>query len=130
MIGIAGEIIYIYDGINKLSGLFSEGIKQNIWRKASDIRYTYKNTLISETAYDMQLRVRLRNFHKISAEAIEKLYKNEPTHYSEVAYHYEKSEIDDKAKEYLEKAGNYSKETYENDNAYKPLSKIIEILQR
>ncbi len=75
----------------------------------------FGDALVSETAYDMQLRSRLRNMHRIAGQAIEKLYPNDKDHFSDLAYHYQKAEIRNKSLAYLEKAADYAAD-YAKDN--------------
>lgn len=130
MFRLAGNILQMHNENIKVGNLLKKGIKQSLWSKITEIRYTFKNALISEIAYDMQLRARLRNLHKLAAQSIEKLYRDEPAHYTDLAYHYEKSEIRDKAKDYLKKAADYSKQTYENNNAIKLYKRLLKHLDK
>ena len=69
-----------------------------------------------DTAYNMQLKARLKVLHKLAGESIESLYKGDlDKHYSNIAYHYEKAETWDKAAEYYKKAGDYYRKNYNNE---------------
>ncbi|MCP4285935.1 MAG: adenylate/guanylate cyclase domain-containing protein, partial [Gammaproteobacteria bacterium] len=77
-----------------------------IWEPLQELRYMFKHALLRDTAYAMQLRARLRELHRLTAEAIETLYAAHPAEkYAELAFHYEKAAVSAKAREYLAKAG-------------------------
>jgi predicted ATPase len=100
-----------------------------IWGELKDLDYIFKHALLRDVAYDMQLRARLRELHKLTAVAIEELYKESiEQKYADLAFHYEKSETIDRATEYLEKAGDYAKKNHQNMQAidfYDRLEKYI-----
>ncbi len=41
------------------------------------MKYIFKHILLKDAVYEMQLRVRLRELHCLTAEAIEKLYADD-----------------------------------------------------
>ena len=91
----------------------------------------FRHALIRETVYEMQLKQKLRQLHKLAAETVESLYANDlKPHYFELANHYEKAEIVDKAIEYLEKAGDLAKENYQNEEAIDFYDRLIAILEK
>ena len=60
-----------------------------IWSAQSEVRYTFRHTLLRDAAYGMQLRARRRALHRAAAEAIEALHAENLGSYSpELAYHY------------------------------------------
>jgi class 3 adenylate cyclase/tetratricopeptide (TPR) repeat protein len=60
-----------------------------IWAAQSDVRYTFRHTLLRDAAYGMQLRARLRELHRAAAGAIETLHAADlGSYYAELAYHY------------------------------------------
>ncbi|MCD4819998.1 MAG: tetratricopeptide repeat protein [Candidatus Cloacimonetes bacterium] len=105
-----------------------EGKREAIWDVLTDLKYIFKHGLIRDAIYEMQLKKELRKLHKLAAQVIEKYCKNEiKTYYPDLANHYEKAEIWDKAIEFLEKAGNYAKENYENENAIEFYNRLLQI---
>ena len=95
-----------------------EGDRENIWKAISEIKYIFKHSLIRESVYQMQLKKQLRRLHKLAADSIETLYRNNLTeHFEELANHFEKAEQTDKAVYYFEKAANKAKENYQNEPA-------------
>ncbi len=97
-----------------------------IWRAMNELRYIFKHSLLRETVYDMQLRTRLRELHYSIAEAIERLYADHlDPRYVDLAFHYEQADAEDKTNEYLEKAADYSKRNYQNEQALAYYTKLI-----
>ncbi|MCK4643468.1 tetratricopeptide repeat protein [bacterium] len=100
--------------------------EEAIWTALSEILYIFKHALIRDTVYEMQLKKTLRVLHKLAAETMEELYKDEiELHYGELAHHYENAEIKDKAKEYLQKAGDHAKEKYRNEEALNFYDRVL-----
>ncbi|MCD4818106.1 MAG: tetratricopeptide repeat protein [Candidatus Cloacimonetes bacterium] len=103
-----------------------EGEKENIWNALTQINYIFKHALIRETVYEMQLKKQLRKLHKLAAKTIENIYKKDlKEFYGELANHYEKAEIKDKTIEFLQKAGNFAKENYKNEQAFGFYEKLL-----
>ena len=103
---------------------------EKIWYALSEIKYIFKHALLRDAAYGMQLRSRLKALHKFAAESYEEVFKDDiKRYYGDIAYHYEKAEVEGKAIEYLEKAGDYAKENYHNEDAIGYYSNIIDNYQ-
>lgn len=92
--------------------ILSDGINERIWNVLSDVKYIFRHALFRDAIYQMQLKERIRNLHRLTGECLEHKYKGDENKYVNIAYHYDKAEIFIKAKEYYEKAGDYSKENY------------------
>jgi class 3 adenylate cyclase/tetratricopeptide (TPR) repeat protein len=102
-----------------------EAERSQIWRAMNELRYIFKHSLLREAVYDMQLRTRLRDLHRLIAEAIEGLYAdNIEERYADLAFHYEQAAILKKTKEYLHKAGDYAKRNFQNQVALDYYSKL------
>ena len=112
----------------EIETLLLEGENQRLWIALSVIKYIFKHTLLREAVYEMQLKARLRDLHKLAAIAIEELYKDDEIYYSDLAYHYEKAMVKDKTIEYLEKAGNYAQENYKNEEAINYYDQLLKLL--
>lgn len=77
------------------------------------LRYLFKHILMRDAVYDMQLRWQLRELHRRAAEVIEAFHISElPPYYADLAYHYERAGVSQKAIKYLHKAGDYARKTY------------------
>ncbi|KQC14469.1 MAG: hypothetical protein APR63_14225, partial [Desulfuromonas sp. SDB] len=101
----------------KFNRVISEGIEKNIWDKKDDDILIFHHILIKEVAYEMQSKQQLRQYHGSIGNILEKTYPGQPSFFSNLAYHYQKAGIDEKAIEYLEKAGDWDKKNYYNKSA-------------
>ncbi len=111
----------------RINDLINDGLKEKLWREMSRLQFLFRYTLLVETAYEMQLGSRLRKLHKVTADSIEEVYKGEAVHFYEIAYHYEKAEIKPRMMEYLEKAGDFAKQVYDNSLALEYYEKLINL---
>jgi len=105
-----------------------ESIKnEKIWSALSEMNYLFKHSLLRDSAYDMQLRAKQKELHEFVAKSYERIFdkKNIEEYYGEIAYHYEKAEVDDKTIEYLEKAADYAKGKYYNTMGLEFYDKLI-----
>lgn len=101
-----------------------------IWRAMNELRYIFKHSLLRETLYNMQLRTRLRELHKLIAVAIEKLYPESiEERFVDLAFHYGQAEVMDKTNEYLEKAADYTRLNFQNHLALDFYSRLLDNLQ-
>jgi class 3 adenylate cyclase/tetratricopeptide (TPR) repeat protein len=99
--------------------------RSQIWWAMNELRYIFKHSLLREAIYDMQLRARLRELHKMIAEAIEKIYSdNIEERYADLAFHYEQAEEDALTVDYLEKAASFAKRNYQNRQALEYYEKL------
>ncbi|OQY30191.1 MAG: hypothetical protein B6244_01105 [Candidatus Cloacimonetes bacterium 4572_55] len=94
-----------------------EGEKENVWDSLSELRYVFSHAMMKDAVYQMQLKARLRKLHLKVAQVLEKTFTDEKSHFSDLAFHYDKAESTGKAIDYLGKAGDYAKENYQNQRA-------------
>ncbi len=105
--------------------------KGQIWKAVNELRYMFKHSLLREAVYDMQLRTRLRELHRLIAEAIEHLFTgNLSEHFAELAFHYEHAGLREKTNFYLEKAADYYKRNFQNQAAIRYYDQLAESLDR
>ncbi len=105
-----------------------QGQAEKIWTTPDDLNYVFLHSILRESAYDMQLRERLRIIHQIVAETTEKIIagtNDNKSCYLDLAYHFEKANNHEKTREYLEKAGKYLQETYNNDRAIEVFTRLL-----
>ncbi|MBN1232781.1 MAG: tetratricopeptide repeat protein [Candidatus Coatesbacteria bacterium] len=122
IVNVLNEMLKNHDVLKNLC----EGEKENIWSKVTELKYIFKHALIRDSVYQMQLKGRLRELHKLAAEVMEIIYReNLVEHYKDIAYHFEKSEVMDKTIDYLMKAADYASENYKNDEALSLYDKLI-----
>ena len=75
-------------------------------RKREELEYLFKHALAQEAAYESILLKKRRALHLKVADSIEKVFKGRlHEFYGMLAFHYSKGEDEDKAEEYLIKAG-------------------------
>lgn len=105
--------------------------KAQIWQAMNELRYIFRHSLLREAVYDMQLKTRLKQLHHTIGVAIEKLYEQNLEHrYVDLVFHYEQAEDEAKLREYLQKAADYAKEFYQNQQALHFYDKLIVILEK
>ncbi len=98
-----------------------------IWRAVNELKYIFKHSLLRETVYDMQLRTRLRELHRLIGEAIENLYADHiEERYVDLAYHFEQAGNSKKMGFYLKKAAQFSMRNFQNDRAIYYFDKLLQ----
>jgi class 3 adenylate cyclase/tetratricopeptide (TPR) repeat protein len=115
-------------GEGEFESLLVQGENEKIWSAISELKYLFKNALVQEVAYEMQLRQHLRQLHQLAGAAIEKHYPDDKSHYEDLVYHYEQAESRERMIVYLEKAGDYTREKYENEKAINFYEKLIAVV--
>ncbi len=110
-----------------VNNVLFEGEIERLWSNFSEVKYIFKHAILVDVAYDMQLKQRLMNFHRIVAEAIMKVYPKVKSKYGEIAYHLEKAELYPKAMEFYEKAGDHAISLFQNDQAHSYYVKALNI---
>ncbi len=113
---------------NDLNTQLNEAEKAAVWTALNELRYLFKHALLRDAAYDMQLVSRRKRLHKLAVEALEMLYQGDlQNYYAELAYHSEAAELIEKAKQYLELAGDSAKEAYQNEQAVGFYSRALKL---
>jgi len=113
-----------------IDSFIQDGEKQNIWYSLSKANRAFQNAFIRESIYGLILKKELRNLHKSAAETFETLYnKDLKPYYADIAFNYEKAEINDKTVFYFEKAGDYAKDLYQNQAALEYYDNLLENLE-
>jgi len=93
-----------------------------------ELEYSFRHVLTQETAYSTILSRRRREFHGKVAEGYEALYSSRiEEYYEELAYHYSRSNNQQKAIEYLVKAGDKSREAFANEEAIEYYKQALQI---
>jgi class 3 adenylate cyclase len=132
-IPVLSEVMKQQDDFAKKNGnqhiLLKEQIqtaeRSQIWWAMNELRYIFKHSLLREAIYDMQLRARLRELHRMIAEAIEKIYNdNIEERFADLAFHYEQAEETAQTIDYLEKAASFAKRNYQNRQALEYYEKL------
>lgn len=96
--------------------IIQEGIREQIWTFINNERLVFISSLIRDVLYDIQLKTKLRNLHRITGGIIETLYSNNLMDYcEELAMHFKKSGDVQKAVFYLNNAIDRAKTYYQNN---------------
>ena len=93
--------------------------------------YEFNSTTTHEAAYGTLLKTRRKELHGRVGLALEKAYQEslEP-HYEDLAHHYYNSAFEDKAVNYLHKAGDKARSLYANNEALDYYGKGIGVLKK
>ncbi len=80
--------------------------------------YVFRHALIQDVAYNTQLLAQRRKLHAAVGLAIEALHPDRPHEFvNELAFHYGRSDDDEKAVRWLSQAGDRAKSLYANEEA-------------
>jgi len=105
--------------------LLQEGENNAVWSAVNEILYIFKHSLLRDTIYDMQLRKRLRELHNTAAAALQEHHGSDETRYADIAFHFEKAGVQDKAVHFLRKAADYAKSEYKNEQYLEHSSHLL-----
>ncbi len=119
------ELYYKKPYNRDLEDILKEIENEQLWSLVSEIKYIFKHALLREAVYEMQLRERLRNLHKLAGESMINVYHDTPNRYVDIAYQFEKAEFTERAIEYYEKAGEYLQKEYKNNETLEVYEKLI-----
>ena len=114
-IRLLAEILEDKENLPEMARL---AVEAQIWAEPTETRYTFRQALLQDAAYNMQMPTKQRELHKITAQALEKVYAGQlPSHYSEIAYHQEKAGLLERACQSYRLAGDTSLQAYQNNLA-------------
>ena len=106
-----------------------QAAREAIWLRLDEIRYIFRHALLRDTAYDMQLRSRLRELHRLAADAIEQLYASDlEPHYADLAYHANRATDSKREIYYARLAGQQAAARFANAEAIKYFSRVLELM--
>jgi class 3 adenylate cyclase/tetratricopeptide (TPR) repeat protein len=118
----------VLQGDETLPEKVAQAEQAGIWIALSELRYFFKHALLRDTAYSMQVHARRQQLHRLAAEAMERLYKDELRfHYGELAYHSEHAGLVEQARHYLRLAGDTARDAYQNSQAVDYYSRAIKL---
>jgi tetratricopeptide (TPR) repeat protein len=102
--------------------------REAIWRALSELRYLFRHALLRDAAYAMQLRVRLRELHRLAAQVIEQIHAGElAAHAADLAFHYGRAEDTAQERRYAELAGEHAAAGYANADAAAFYSRALDL---
>lgn len=134
---VLSEVMKVQEEFSKRNGnspsLLKEQIKKaekvQILLAMNELRYIFRQSLLREAVYSMQLRTRVMQLHQLIAQAIERLYgDNLEERYMDLAFHYELAGVFDKTCDYLRKAADYARANYQNQQALNYYEKLLKKL--
>ena len=100
-----------------------------IWATLNNIRYIFKHALLRDSAYDMQLRARLRQLHGLAGRAIEDIYYADlATHYADLAYHYDQADMGSEAARWYRLAGLQAIARFANEEALTYINRALDLI--
>jgi class 3 adenylate cyclase/tetratricopeptide (TPR) repeat protein len=103
--------------------------REQILIAVGSARYRFKNALMREAAYEMQLRSRLREIHKLAGEAMQVVFVDDlPSCYADLAYHFEQAGLADQATYYLDQAAAQAQAAHANDAALNYYRRLLALL--
>ncbi|MCD4818188.1 MAG: tetratricopeptide repeat protein [Candidatus Cloacimonetes bacterium] len=108
-----------------------DGENEAIWDSINEIKYIFKHAILRETVYEMQLKKQLRKLHKLAGDTIVEVFSDEiSNYYGELSYHFEKADDQEKAIDFLEKAGDFSRKNYRNHDAIDYYTRVLNLLEK
>lgn len=100
-------------------------------RTVPEPEYSFKHALTRETVYNGMLKRGRAALHREVATAMEDLYSFEiEEYYEDLAYHYGRADVPDKAVEYLQKAGERAIRFSANEEGVEHLRNALSLLQK
>ncbi|MFN7975021.1 MAG: tetratricopeptide repeat protein [Acidobacteriota bacterium] len=111
----------------ELDGRLREAAGAAIWSAVTELEYVFRHNLLRDAAYEMQLRSRLREQHRLAAAAYEVLFPVETERpYEKLAHHYGEGGVPDRWRDCLEKAADAARAAYANDAAMRDYGKLLD----
>lgn len=99
-------------------GLLEDEELVSVQATSPELTYVFRQPLVQEVAYQMQLLATRRETHGRIAEAIEAMYAGRLEEFTDLlAYHYARSDHAARALEWLVRAGDRARRLYANDEA-------------
>jgi len=103
--------------------------KVGIWTLLNELHYIFRHALLRDAAYHMQLLAQRQKLHALAMTSLEDLYDQDlAPHAGELAYHAEQAGRVEKARIYLQQAGDAAREAYENSLAINYYSRALALV--
>ncbi|MDX1995521.1 MAG: tetratricopeptide repeat protein [bacterium] len=104
---------------------------ETIWVGTDEWYYLFRHALLRDAAYNMQLQERLRELHALAGWAIEQVYAADLTNKApDLAYHYEKSAVYERAVIYLIKSAQHMASLYANREAIGYYQRAMQLAEK
>jgi predicted ATPase/class 3 adenylate cyclase len=102
--------------------------QEQIWTALQELRYLFKHALLRDAAYEMQLKARLRQLHRLAAAAYETLYAADlEEHYAILTYHHGQAGETTAERRYAQLAGKQAAARFANEEAVRFFSRALEL---
>ena len=103
-------------------------VREAIWLSLTATHYLFRHALMRDAAYEMQLRARLRELHRLAGQALEQTFAdNLIPYYAELAHHYRQAEDIEKERHYVFLAGEQAAAQFANTRAEAYFSRALEL---
>lgn len=100
-------------------------------RRLPQAEYRFTHALTQEVAYSTLLEGESRRLHRAVAQALEAAYADRLEEvYGLLAYHYDRSEDEVRAVQFLVRAGDKARAEYADDEALRSYARAVEIMKR
>jgi len=110
-----------YDNIPRFNvqEQLSRGEEELLWGRLNTTAYCFSHSILCEVAYNSQNTDQLQEKHLFAAKLLIYYYPEDKTRYVEIAGHFEKAELWDKAIDYYHLAGDCEREAILYDRSLK-----------
>jgi class 3 adenylate cyclase/tetratricopeptide (TPR) repeat protein len=109
--------------------ILENGRKSRLWNMLNEVSYSFSHGLLRDTAYEMQLGKHLAKLHRLAAEIMVDYWQGDQSKHAEIAAHFERGELPDKAFEHYQQAGLWARDLYQQHESLEYLNKALEILR-
>lgn len=111
-----------------MADIVQQAEAERVWTALREMHYIFRHALMRDAAYEMQLRARLRDLHRLAAETIEQLYAQElAPYYADLAYHYGRAGDIEHECRYARLAGEQAAARFANTEAIVHLSRALDL---
>jgi len=111
-------------------GILDAGTEAGLWAPSDDGHYRFSQGLVREAMEQMQLASTAKHLHARAAALLEQLHPNDPSLNADLAYHYVRAEMRDRACEALRRAADYAVANFKNEKALEFLEQLQEYEER
>jgi class 3 adenylate cyclase/tetratricopeptide (TPR) repeat protein len=117
-------------GGDSFQAILDAGTEAGLWAPSDDGYYRFTQDLVREAMEQMQLASTAKHLHSRAAALLEQLHPNDPSLNADLAYHYVRADMRDKACDALRRAADYAIANFKNEKALEFLEKLQEYEQR
>lgn len=104
------------------------GAKNRIWKDLDEVNFIFSHWLIRDAIYERMLSDKLRKLHLAAANAMERVYELDLDRQAEeIALHFEKAGVLDRAADYYERAGDHNWDLMYLERSEANMKKAIEL---